>query len=315
MASITVSPQPPTPDPRPFRSGMVGDRGWKRTAWVLLFILPGLSGLLLFTIGPILASLVLTFYEWDLLTDPEYVGLANFRRLWHDADFWAALRHTLYYIGGYVPLVMVLALGIALALNAKLRGLSAIRTAFLLPVVSSWVAVALLWTWLFNPRFGLVNYGLSKLGIDGPGWLFDPSWAMPAIILTSVWKDLGFVMVLFLAGLQAIPRDYYEAAELDGAGGFERLRSITLPLLAPTTFFVTVISIINSFQVFPQVWVMTEGGPAGSTTVLVERVVKHAFSYGEMGYAAAISWDLFALVFLVTAIQLGLQRRGAFGDV
>ena len=314
MVATTDTARPPI-TAHSASTGMVGDRGWKRAAWVAVFLLPGLSGLLVFTIGPILASLVLTLYEWDLLTDPEYVGLDNFRRLWNDDDYWAALRHTLYYIAGYVPLVMILALLIALALNAKLRGLSFIRTAFFLPVVSSWVAVALLWSWLFNPRFGLINYGLSGLGIDGPGWLFDPDWAMPAIILTSVWKDLGFVMVLFLAGLQAIPRDYYEAAELDGAGPIERFRSITLPLLAPTTFFVTVISIINSFQVFPQVWVMTEGGPAGATTVLVERVVKHAFSYGEMGYAAAISWVLFALVFLVTAAQLWLQRRGAFGDV
>lgn len=206
---------------------------------------------------------------------------------------------------------MTLALAVALALNTRLRGLAALRTAFFMPVVSSWVAVALLWSWLFNPRYGLVNYVLGLVGVDGPGWLFDRAWAMPAIILTSVWKDLGFVMVLFLAGLQAIPTDYYEAASLDGANAWERLRSITIPLLAPTTFFVTVISVINSFQVFDQVWVMTEGGPAGATSVLVERVVKHAFSYGEMGYAAAISWVLFALVFAVTLVQLRWQRRVA----
>ncbi len=287
---------------------MVGERGIRRYAWVALFVGPGLSGLLLFTVGPILASLVLTLYEWDLLTSPRFVGPDNFRRLLDDDDFWAALRHTLAFIAGYVPLVMVLALLVALALNARLPGLMALRTAYFLPVVSSWVAVALLWSWLFNPRFGLVNYLLGRVGLDGPGWLFDPTWAMPAIVLTSVWKDLGFVMVIFLAGLQAIPRDYYEAAALDGAGMAERFRSITLPLLAPTTFFVTVISVINSFQVFDQVWVMTEGGPAGATSVLVERVVRHAFSYGEMGYAAAISWVLFLLVFAATLIQFRLQR-------
>jgi len=152
---------------------------------------------------------------------------------------------------------------------------------------------------------------LSLIGITGPGWLYDPQWAMPAVILTSVWKDLGFVMVIFLAGLQSIPRDYYEAAALDGAGVGGQLRFITLPLLGPTTFFVTIISLINSFQVFDQVWVMTEGGPAGSTTVLVERVVRHAFSYGEMGYAATISWAIFVLVFAVTAVQFRLQRQGS----
>ena len=294
---------------------MVGDTGWRRNGWVALFVLPSLAGMLLFVIGPIAASAVLTLYDWDLLTDPEFTGLDNLRRLAADDEVWAALRHTLTFIAGYVPSVMVLALFLALALNAKLRGLVLLRTAFFLPVVSSWVAVALLWKWLFNPRYGLINYGLDQIGVEGPTWLFDKSWAMPAIIITSVWKDLGFVAVLFLAGLQAIPHDVYEASSLDGAGPLQQLRSITVPLLRPTIFFVSIISIINSFQVFPQVWVMIEGGPAGATTVIVERVVKHAFSYGEMGYAAAISWVLFALVFVVTAVQLVLQRRGAFGDV
>lgn len=277
--------------------------------WLAVFLLPGLIGLLVFTVLPILASLLLTLFQWDLLTPPKFVGVANFTRLWADPDFWAALRHTLYFIAGYLPLVLALGLGVALALNAPLRGISFIRTTYFLPVVSSWVAVALLWSWLFNPRYGLINYLLSLLGITGPGWLFDPRWAMPAVILTSVWKDLGFVMVIFLAGLQGIPRDYYEAAALDGAGGWSQLRFITLPLLGPTTFFVTIISLINSFQVFDQVWVMTEGGPAGATTVLVERVVRHAFSYGEMGYAATISWAIFAMVFVVTVVQFQLQRR------
>jgi multiple sugar transport system permease protein len=290
---------------------MVGERGWRHAAWVSVFVLPGFSVLLLFVIVPILASLVLTVYEWDLLTDPRFVGLDNFRRLVDDSNFWAALRHTVTYMVGYIPLVMICALGVALALNAKLPALGALRTAFFLPVVSSWVAVALLWTWMFNPRFGLINYALSFVGIDGPAWLYDPKWAMPAIILTSVWKDLGFVMVVFLAGLQTIPRDYYEAASLDGANGWERLKSITLPLLAPTTFFVTIISIIGSFQVFTQVWIMTEGGPSGSTSVLVERIVKHAFSYGEMGYAATISWVLCVIIFVVTLIQHRLQRWSA----
>ncbi len=290
---------------------MVGTRPWRQAGWLTLFLLPGLGGLLIFTVMPILASLVLTFFRWDLLTPPQFIGVANYTRLFGDQAFWVALRNTLTFIVGYLPLVLVLGLAVALALNAPLRGIGLIRTAFFLPVVSSWVAVALLWSWLFNPRFGLVNYLLSLVGIAGPGWLFDPQWAMPAIILTSVWKDLGFVVVIFLAGLQAIPNDYYEAAGLDGAGRVAQLRHITLPLLAPTTFFVTIISLINSFQVFDQVWVMTGGGPAGATTVLVERVVRHAFSYGEMGYAATISWAIFALVFITTLVQLRLQRREA----
>lgn len=290
---------------------MLRARQPSQLGWLALFLLPGLGGLLLFTVLPILASLVLTLFQWDLLTPPEFIGLANYSRLLGDNEFWAALGHTLSFIAGYLPLVLLLGLGVALALNAPLRGIGLIRSAFFLPVVSSWVAVALLWSWLFNPRYGLINYLLGLLGLPQPGWLFDPQWAMPAIVLTSVWKDLGFVVVLFLAGLQAVPQEYYEAASLDGAGRWMQLRAITLPLLAPTTFFVTIISLINSFQVFDQVWVMTEGGPAGATSVLVERVVRHAFSYGEMGYAATLSWAIFALVFAVTLVQLRLQRQEA----
>lgn len=291
---------------------MIGEHGWRKWGWVLLFLLPGLGGLLVFTILPILASFVLAFYSWDLLTPPQFVGLQNYVDLFGDKEFWAALSHTLGFIAGYLPLVVIAGLGMALAMNTALRGIGFLRTLFFFPVVSSWVAVALLWSWLFNPKYGLINYLLSLVGIAGPGWLYDPAWAMPAIIVTSVWKDLGFVLVLFLAGLQAIPGDYLEAAALDGAGRVAQFRYVTLPLLAPTTFFVLIISLINSFQVFDQVWVMTEGGPAGATTVLVERIVRHAFSYGEMGYAAALSWVLFFLVFGATLVQFRVQRMGSF---
>lgn len=288
---------------------MAGEKGLRKLFWVSFFLAPSLLGLFLFTATPILASLGLTLFEWDLLTPAEFVGLDNFRRLLQDDTFWKALGNTLYFIGGYIPLVMVLALGVAVVLNQKLRGLVLFRTAFFIPVVSAWVAVALLWKWIFNPRMGLLNYLLSLLGINGPAWLLDPTWAMPAIIITSVWKDIGFIMIMFLAGLQGIPEEYYEAAEIDGASGWQRLRYITLPLLSPTAFFALIISLINSFQVFDQVWIMTEGGPAGATTVLVERIVKNAFSYNRMGYAAAISWVLFLLVFSATALQMKLQKR------
>lgn len=288
---------------------MVGDGGWRKAGWVLFFLLPSLAGVLLFTAGPVVASLGLSLYAWDLLTPPRFVGLENFARLARDPDFVAAFLHTLGFIVGYLPLVMVLALGIALLLNRPLRWMALYRTAFFLPVISSWVAVALLWKWLFNPQFGLVNEMLGLVGISGPAWLYSPDWAMPAIVITSVWKDLGFVAVLYLAGLQAIPGEYYEAAALDGAGAWDRFRNITLPLLTPTTFFVLVISLINSFQVFDQVYVMTGGGPAGATTVLVERIFANAFQYGKMGYASAMSWVLFALVFVVTVVQMRLQRR------
>lgn len=288
---------------------MVGERGLKKLAWVLIFVSPSLAGLAAFRVIPILASFGLTFYEWDLLTPPQLVGLGNFQRLIHDQNFWAALAHTLYFIGGYVPLVMVIALGVAMLLNQKLKGVVLFRAAFFIPVVSAWVAVALLWKWIFNPRFGIVNYLLGLVGIHGPAWLFDPQWAMPAIIIASVWKDIGFVMVMLLAGLQGIPAGYYDAAAIDGAGGWQCFRYITLPLLSPTTFFALIISLINSFQVFDQVWIMTGGGPAGATNVLVGQIVKNAFEYSRMGYAAALSWSLFLLVFAATVFQMRLQRR------
>ena len=287
---------------------MVGEKGLRRYIWVSFFLLPSLSGLTLFTVLPILASLGLTLYEWDLLTPPRFIGLANFQRLLGDRNFWAALAHTLYFIVGYIPLVMVIALGVAVVLNQKLRGMLFFRTAFFIPVVSAWVAVALLWKWIFNPRFGIFNYLLGLVGIPGPAWLCDPQWAMPAIIITSVWKDIGFIMVMFLAGLQAIPTEYYEAAAIDGANSWQRFFHITLPLLSPTTFFALIISLINSFQVFDQVWIMTGGGPAGATSVLVEQIVKHAFNYSRMGYAAALSWVLFLLVFTATVVQMRMQR-------
>ncbi|HUS17419.1 MAG TPA: sugar ABC transporter permease [Chloroflexia bacterium] len=288
---------------------MVGYRGWKHALWVAFFLLPSLGGLLLFTGIPILSSLGLTLYEWDLLTPPQFVGLDNFRKLATDPTFWESLTHTLFFIAGYIPLVMVLALGVALLLNRKLPGIAVFRTAFFIPVVSAWVAVALIWQWLLNPQYGIFNYLLSFVGIKGPAWLFDPQWAMPAIIMTSVWKDIGFVMVMYLAGLQGIPQEYRDAAAIDGASGWQRFRYITLPLLSPTTFFALTISLINSFQVFDQVWIMTGGGPAGATTVLVEQIVKNAFSYSNMGYASALSWVLFAIVFSVTLLQNRMQKR------
>ena len=288
---------------------MAGEKGLRKLFWVTTFLLPSLVGLILFVLGPILASLGLTFFEWDLLRSPQYVGSENYQRLLADENFWAAFLHTLYFIAGYLPLVMLISLGLAVVLNQEIVGVKFVRTAVFVPVVSAWVAVALLWSWIFNPKFGLLNHLLGLLGIQGPGWLFDPTWAMPAIIITSVWKDIGFLMVMFLAGLQGIPATYYEAAEIDGAGRRQRFFHITLPLLSPAAFFALIISLINSFQVFDQVWIMTGGGPAGATSVIVEQIVKHAFSYGRMGYAATISWVLFLLVFLVTLVQMRLQRR------
>jgi len=288
---------------------MVGQRGWRFRLIVALFLAPSLVPLVLFLVLPMVSSIALSFLSWDLLTSPRWVGLANYRGLLHDSEFHSALFHTLYFVAGYLPLVFGGGLLLALALNQQLKGVAWLRTLYFLPVVTSWVVVSLVWKWLLNPQYGIVNRLLGFVGVHGPGWWLDPGWAMPSIIFASAWKDLGFTMVIFLAGLQAIPHEYYEAAALDGAGRWSRFRNITLPLLSPASFFVVVISLINNIQVFDQVWVMTQGGPAGSTTVVVQQIVQNAFSYGRMGYAAAMSWVLFAIILVVTAVQLRLQKR------
>jgi len=288
---------------------MVGDKGLRKFFWISIFILPSLAGIMLFSIYPILSSLRLTLFEWDLLLPPHYVGLDNFIKMAGDANFHTAVLHTFTYLIGYIPTVLVLGLGLALILNTPLKGKVFFRGAYFLPVISPWVAVALLWRWIFNSNYGLMNYFLSLLGIHGPAWLADPGWAMPAIIITSVWKDIGFVMILFLAGIQNISSEYYEAASLDGANAWHRLRYITIPLLSPTTFFITTMLLINSFQVFDQVWVMTGGGPAGATSVIVQQIVRNAFDFSRMGYAATLSWFLFAIIFIVTLLQMKLQNR------
>lgn len=285
------------------------ERGARRWLTYGLFLGPSLVGVVVFLAGPILASLGLSFAHWDLLTPATWAGLRNYRELVADPEFWAALRHTLTFLSGYIPLVMGVGLLVALALNGSLPARNAFRAVYFLPVVMSWVAVALVWRWLLNPYYGLLNNLLAAIGIQGPAWLFDPTWAMVSVILTSVWKDAGFVMAILLAGLQSIPESYYEAAKIDGATGAQRLWFVTLPLLAPAFYFALSISLINSFQVFDQVYVLTGGGPAGSTTVLVERIVKNAFSFSRMGYASAMSWALFVLIFAVTVAFSRIQRR------
>ncbi len=291
---------------------MVTSSGWKKFGIVVLFLAPSLTALLMFSLGPMIGTSWVSLHEWNLIRPAEFIGFDNYRELWGDEKFHRALRNTLYYLAGYLPLVTVGGLALALLLNRRVRGVAFFRALYFLPVVTSWVVVSLLWKWLLNPNDGLINVMLGWVGIDGPGWWTSPTWAMPSVILASAWKDLGFVMVILLAGLQSIPETLYEAARIDGAGAWRCLRSVTLPLLTPSLFFVLVISMINGFQVFDQVWVMTGGGPAGSSTVVVEQIVKNTFSYGRAGYASAQSMALFAIILVVTAIQLRLQKRWVF---
>jgi multiple sugar transport system permease protein len=290
---------------------MAGEQGLNKWKWVAFFVAPSLVGLLIFIVIPIITSFGLTFHDWNLLRAPEFVGLDNFQELLGDSGFWSALRNTLGYLILYIPVLMVLALGVALLLNQRLRGVLIVRTATFLPVVASWVVVSLIWKWIFNPSYGLINPPLAALGIDGPEWLFDARSALPAIVITSVWKDLGYIAVMFLGGLQSVPEQYYEAARIDGAGAWQRFRYVTLPLLTPTIFFIVIILLINSFQVFDQVWLMPMRDSAADrqVEVIVTEVVKNAFSYNRMGYASAMSWVLFAVIFAITFVQLRLQKQ------
>ncbi|MFI6813493.1 carbohydrate ABC transporter permease [Nonomuraea sp. NPDC050328] len=282
---------------------------WRYAGTVAIFLLPSLVPLTLFTLVPMAGSLWVSLHEWDLLQPMRWVGLANYADLLGEEETRAAFGHTLYFIAGYLPLVYAGGLGLAMLLNRAMKGRNLFRAVYFLPVITSWVVVALMWKWLLNPASGIVNWALGLLGVEGPGWWTDPDWAMPSIILASAWKDLGFVMIILLAGLQAIPGEYHEAARVDGASPWQRFRGITLPLLSPSTFFVVVISLINGFQVFDQVHVMTGGGPGGATQVAVEQVYKLTFEYGRAGAASALSWLLFAVVLVVTLVQVRGQRR------
>jgi multiple sugar transport system permease protein len=275
-----------------------------------LFLLPNIIGFLLFSMIPVGATLVISFLSWDLIRSPRFIGFDNYTNLLtRDPIFWEVMGNTAYFVAGVVPLSIVLSLGLALAMNNGLRGISLFRAFFFIPVITSSVAVAMLWRWLYNTDYGLINVGLIRIGLPAIPWLTSTDWSMPAVIIMAVWKNLGYNMVIYLAGLQGISPTMYEAAALDGAGPWARFRDITLPLLGPTTFFILIISVINSFQVFDLTFILSQGGPGVSTTTIVMYIFDHGFQYFQMGYAAALAWVLFAIIFAVTLLQMRLQKR------
>lgn len=281
----------------------------KTTIIAYCFLAPSAIPLIAFVITPMVRAAWISLHEWNLITPMRWVGLDNYADLAGDEDTRQAFLHTLTYVAGVLPLTFVGGLALALGLNRAMRGRSLLRGIYFLPVVTSWIAVAIVWRWLLNPSVGVVNSALDAIGIDGPGWWTDPSWSMASIIVASAWKDLGYVMVLLLAGLQTIPVDVQEAATLDGVSPWRRLVSVTLPLLSPQIFFVVVISLINGFQVFDQVYAMTGGGPAGSSEVVVQRIYDMTFRYGEAGAASALSMVLFLVILAVTLIQIRGERK------
>lgn len=282
---------------------------YKDGFWAFLMLLPNLVGFLMFLLLPVAATFAISFSSWNLTDSFNFNGVDNYKELFQDPVFSQVMGNTLYFTIVSVPIGIVISLLLAVFLNQKLRFIRFYRAAFFIPVISSMVAVSVIWQWIYNPEYGLLNYALSWFGIDGPAWLTDPHWAMPTVILTSVWKSLGFNLLIFLAGLQSISESYYEAADMDGAKWYSKFMHITLPLLSPTTFFVTVMSIINSFQVFDTVYLMTQGGPARSTSVLVYYIFQNAFQYFRMGYASAMAYVLFFIVLFITFIQFWRQKK------
>lgn len=274
------------------------------------FLAPGGILLGIFTLFAVGFSLYLSFHQWDVLNPQKpYVGLDNYRQLRTDGYFRQAVKNTAYFTLGTVPLSVALGLLIALLLNRRIHGRAIFRTLFYLPVVTPLVVSGLIWKWVLNGDFGLLNYYIGKVGISPQLWLSNPSLAMPSVIMTSVWATVGFTMLVYLAGLQAIPQEYYEAAAVDGAGGWRQFRHITLPLLAPSTFFITVYLVISTFQVFDQIFIMTNGGPLRATTTVVYYIWQAGFQDFAMGYAAAMAYGLFAIIFVFTIIQVVMYNR------
>lgn len=268
---------------------------------------------LVFTVFALLFAFWLTFHQWSLI-EPErpFVGLDNYRDMVVDEGYLRSVVNTFYYTAVSVPATMVIGLGVALLLNLPLRARGLLRTLYFLPVVTPLVVVSIIWKWLYNGDFGLFNFYLLKARLitEPLHWLSDKNLAMPSVIMMSVWSGVGFSMVVYLAALQAIPEELYEAARVDGAGRISQLLNVTVPMLRPTTLFLLVIGIIGSFQVFTQIFVMTSGGPVERTTTMVYYIYEAAFKFYEFGYASTLAFGLFALLFVFTLIQLRLYRKG-----
>jgi multiple sugar transport system permease protein len=282
-------------------------------AW--FFLAPALTLIGVFFFLPVAASLLLSVTDFDLYgianpSNTRFVGLGNYTKLLSSHDFWSALRNTFYFafVGG--PLTIAVSLAAALLLSSKLvRFKGLFRTIYFTPFVTTLVAVAIVWRYLYHTRYGLFNYGLGLLGIHPIDWLGDPHWAMPAIILMAVWKSFGYNMLIFIAGLQAIPEELYDAAEIDGAGAWRRFWSITLPMLSPTLVFVSVITMIGYFQLFAEPYVMTQGGPLRSTTSVVLLMYEEGFRWWRMGFAASVAFVLFIVILVATLLQFRLQKE------
>lgn len=270
---------------------------------------PNIIGFLMFMLVPMVATFVLSFTKYDMLTTPKFIGLSNYIEMVKDPIVREVTWNTLIYTVLTVPVGMCISLLLAVMLDQKIAFRRFYRAAFFLPAITSMVVVAIVWQWIYNPDYGILNFVLSLFGIKGPKWLLDAKTALLSIAIVGIWKNAGYNMIIFLSGLQGISTSYYEAAELDGANKFEQFRYITLPMLTPTTFFIFVMSMISSFQVFDQVMLMTKGGPGRSSSVLVHYLYQNAFQYFKLGYACAIAYLLFFIVMGITLFNMRMEKN------
>jgi multiple sugar transport system permease protein len=281
-----------------------------------LFIAPNFLGFLLFTLLPVFAAFGIGLTSWNIAGQYKFLGLDNYIEMFtRDAKFYTVLWNTFYFSILYIPLVLVSSLGLALLVNRPLKGVIAYRFMYFLPVVTSAVAASMVFQWMYNTEFGLLNYSLSILGIGKIAWLTDLRIVMFCVVIVNLWKNAGRLMVIYLAGLQGIPRVLYEAAEIDGAGPMARFFKITLPMISPTTFFILITSVIDSFQIFEIVFTLTGGGPLNATNTIVTYIYGESFTHFRMGYASALAMVLFAIIFIFTIIQFRLQRNWVQADV
>lgn len=281
------------------------------------FLAPALISIFIFFFIPVIAAFIISFTDFDIYSLGNYsnlrfIGLKNYADLLSNDLFWISLKNTFYFVIAASPLSIAVSLGAALILNSKLVKLKGLfRLSYFIPVVTTLVAVAIVWRFIYHPRFGMLNYLLSFVGINPIDWLGDPFWAMPSIILMSIWKNFGYNMIIFIAGLQNIPEHLYEAAVLEGANGWQRFKKITIPMLAPTTIFISIITMIGNFQLFAEPYVMTQGGPLNKTLSVVQYMYQEGFRWWNMGYSASIAFVLFLIIFAGTMLQLKLQRQSA----
>jgi multiple sugar transport system permease protein len=282
----------------------------KSNAIAYSFVLPNLLGFAAFTLAPMVFALALSLMSWDGANPIKWVGLRNFAQMFRDDTFWISTFNTLYYVVGTVPTTMIASLLLAVLLNRGLRGRNVFRAIYFFPYVASLVAVAVVWNMMFHPSMGPVNNLLRSLGVQNPpAWSASTKWAMPTIIGASVWRNAGYYMVIYLAALQGIPRELYEAARIDGASSWQSFRKITIPLLTPATFFVTIMLTIQGFKVFDLVYVMTQGGPGRATNVLVFTIWDRAFIYSQFGYSSAVAMVLLAIVLVITVLQFRMEKK------